>query len=65
MEKKRTLYEYLYQCLREQILTGYLGYGDTLPSLNQLCDIYHVGIRTAKDVLKDLKVYGLISTEDR
>lgn len=65
MEKKRTLYEYLYQCLREQILTGYLGYGDTLPSLNQLCDIYHVGIRTAKDVLKDLKEEGLIRTEER
>ena len=65
MEKKRTLYEYLYQCLREQILTGYLGYGDTLPSLNQLCDIYHVGIRTAKDVLKDLKDEGLIRTEER
>ncbi|MCD8171508.1 MAG: GntR family transcriptional regulator, partial [Clostridiales bacterium] len=54
MEEKRTLFDYLYRNLKEQILTGYLGYGELLPSLNGLCEIYNVGIRTAKDVIRAL-----------
>ena len=65
MEEKRTLFEYLYKNLREQILTGYLKYGDPLPSMSQLCENYHVGIRTVKDVLAALKKEGLIHTEER
>lgn len=59
MEEKRTLFEYLYKNLREQIMTGYLKYGDPLPSMSQLCENYHVGIRTVKDVLAALKKRGL------
>lgn len=65
MEEKRTLFEYLYKNLREQIMTGYLKYGDPLPSMSQLCENYHVGIRTVKDVLAALKKEGLIHTEER
>ena len=65
MEEKRTLFEYLYKNLREQIITGYLKYGDPLPSMSQLCENYHVGIRTVKDVLAALKKEGLIYTEER
>lgn len=65
MEEKRTLFDYLYRNLKEQILTGYLGYGELLPSLNGLCEIYNVGIRTAKDVIRALKEEGLIQTEER
>ena len=65
MEGKRTLFDYLYRNLKEQILTGYLGYGELLPSLNGLCEIYNVGIRTAKDVIRALKEEGLIQTEER
>ena len=55
MEEKSTLFEYLYRNLREQIMTGYLKYGDPLPSMSQLCENYHVGIRTVKAVLAALK----------
>ena len=65
MEQKKTLYDYLYQNLREQILTGILPYGAHIPSITQLCDIYNVGVRTAKDVVKALKKEGLIHTEQR
>ena len=65
MEQKRTLFDYLYQNLREQILTGILPYGAHLPSITQLCDIYNVGVRTSKDVVKALKKEGLIHTEQR
>ena len=55
MEEKRTLYDYLYRNLKEQILNGYFACGERLPSLNELCEMYHVGIRTAKDVIRALK----------
>ena len=48
MEEKSTLFEYLYRNLREQIMTGYLKYGDPLPSMSQLSENYHVGIRTVR-----------------
>lgn len=65
VEDKQTLSEYVYGNLREQILTGYLRRGEPLPSLSQLCETYHVGIRTARDVLRRLSQEDLIRTEER
>lgn len=65
MEQKNTLSNYLYNNLKEQILTGILPYGAALPSISQLCDIYNVGIRTVRDVLKKLAQEGFIRTEER
>ena len=42
MERKKTLHDYLYENLKEQIQTGYYKYGEALPSMNQLCETYHV-----------------------
>ena len=55
MKRKKTLHDYLYENLREQIETGYYKYGEALPSMNRLCETYHVGIRTVRDVLSDLR----------
>lgn len=55
MEQKNRLFDFLYQSLREQIETGLLPYGSALPSMSQLCEIYHVGMRTAREVLKALQ----------
>lgn len=63
--KKKTLHDYLYENLKEQIQTGYYKYGEALPSMNQLCETYHVGIRTVRDVLSDLRDQGMIRTEER
>lgn len=65
IRKKQTLFDYVYQNLREQIITGRLQYGVKLPSMTCLCDFYHVGIRTVKDVLRTLKEEGYIKTEER
>lgn len=64
MEKK-TLFDFVYQDLKEQIITGRLAHGESLPSATRLGEIYHVGIRTVKDVLSRLKSEGLIHTEAR
>lgn len=55
MKRKKTLHDYLYENLREQIETGYYKYGEALPSMNRLCETYHVGIRTVRDVLSELR----------
>ena len=65
MERKKTLHDYLYENLKEQIQTGYYKYGEALPSMNRLCETYHVGIRTVRDVLSDLRDQGMIRTEER
>ena len=60
MKRKKTLHDYLYENLREQIETGYYKYGEALPSMNRLCETYHVGIRTVRDVLSELRDQGMI-----
>lgn len=65
MKDKQTLFEYLYQNLKKQIISGRLPYGASLPSMTSLSELYHVGIRTVKDVLRTLKEEGYIRTEER
>lgn len=62
---KQTLYQHVYQDLKEQIRTGRVRYGEKLPSMSGLCDFYHVGLRTVRDVLRTLKEEGYICTEER
>lgn len=65
MHEKQTLHDYVYHHLREQIISGQRPYGTKLPSMSQLCEFYHVGIRTVRDVLSRLKNEGYIVSEER
>lgn len=65
IKEKQTLFNYLYESLKEQILTGRLQYGEKIPSMNSICEFYHLGIRTVKDVMRALKKDGYIITEER
>ena len=65
IKNKQTLFDYVYSDLCGQIKIGRLSYGDKLPSMSQLCELYHVGIRTVKDVMSALKKDGYIRTEER
>ena len=65
MQEKKTLFYFLYDSLKQQILSGCRQYGSPLPSLSRLCETYHVGRRTARDVLDALRHEGLIHTEER
>ena len=65
IKNKQTLFDYVYSDLCGQIKIGRLSYGDKLPSISQLCELYHVGIRTVKDVLSALRKDGYIRTEER
>lgn len=65
LEKKATLFEYVYRQLVSDIEQGALRYGDALPSLHDLCDRFRVGIRTIRDVQRALKADGYIVVEER
>jgi len=63
--KGRTLFNYLYTALERQILNGVLCGGTKLPSLRRLSIVYGVGIRTARDVMKELKKNGYVDSVPR
>lgn len=65
MEKSQTLFNYLYDALVRQIVSGKLSYGEKLPSLRSLCQIYQVGIRTVRDVTEKLIREGYIESVQR
>ena len=65
LNKKPTLFNYLYDSLRDLIITGRLPYGSKMPSISEICLLYNIGIRTVKDVLKKLKEDGYIKTHER
>lgn len=65
MESKKTLHDYLYKNIKSQIEDGYLKYGDTLPSINDMHNIYNVGVRTVREVIRELSYNGYIKTQER
>ena len=65
MKDKTTLFEYLYENLKEQIVSGRIKCGESLPSMNSVSEQYNIGIRTVKDVFRALSSEGYIKTEER
>lgn len=65
MEQKKTLFNYLYEDIVKQIKSGKLAYGERLRSYRALCDVYNVGIRTVRDVVKKLIKDGYIKSVAR
>ena len=56
IKEKQTLFNYLYESLKKQTLTGRLQYGEKIPSMNSLCEFYHLGICIVKNVMRALKL---------
>lgn len=65
MGKKPTLFSFVYEDMKEQILTGVRPHGSKLPSAPQLCRIYDAGMRTITSVVRALREEGLIQTTER
>ncbi len=65
MVQKRTLFDFVYRELVDQIEAGRIRYGEALPSAEKLSVLYGVGLRTVRDVLGVLRVKGYIRTQAR
>ena len=51
---KKSKYEYLYQCLKEDILSGKLAEGEKMPSKRQLSEANGISIRTVMNAYEQL-----------
>lgn len=60
MKDKTTLFEYLYENLKEQIVSGRIKCGESLPSMNSVSEQYNIGIRTVKDVFRALSARDIL-----
>ena len=61
MIKERSRYHFVYQAILAQIEQGQLSPGDSLPTAQQLCRQYGVGITTIRRVLRMLEASQVIS----
>ena len=63
--RQQTMRDHLYRVISAQIKSGRYQHGQSLPSIRKMCEIYHVGMRTAQDTLKALKRDGYIQMQER
>ena len=59
------LYEYLYQCIRQDIITGVLHAGERLPSKRALAQHLSIGIITVANAYAQLAVEGYITSKEK
>ena len=62
---KLTLYEYLYQCLKEDILEGRITAGEKLPSKRELAGAYGVSVKTVENAYAQLLTEGYVEAEEK
>ena len=61
----RSLYEYLYQCIRQDILSGALTAGERLPSKRALAEHLNVSVITVEGAYQQLEAEGYVYTLPR
>ena len=59
------LYDYLYQCIRQDIISGKLQAGERLPSKRTLAQHLSVGIITVANAYAQLAVEGYITSREK
>ena len=57
------LYEYLYHCLKEDILSGRIPAGTKLPSKRELASDNQISVRTVMNASDQLLTEGYITSE--
>ena len=62
---KEPLYEYLYKCIREDILSGKLKSKEKLPSKREMAKNHNISVITVENAYAQLIVEGYIYTEEK
>ena len=65
MEQQKTRYSFVYENLKNRILSGQVLPGNHLPSSLRLCDEFNVGLPTVRNALNSLKDEGFIEIHPR
>ena len=59
------LYEYLYDCLKKDILSGHLPSGTKLPSKREFARENHISVKTVMNAYEQLLVEGYLYSEEK
>ncbi len=62
---KQSLYEYLYQCIKEDILSGKIAAGEKLPSKREMAKNHNISIITVENAYAQLIVEGYIYAREK
>ena len=62
---KAPLYDYLYQCIREDIITGAIRSGERLPSKRTLARHLNIGVITVTNPYAQLLTEGYITSVEK
>ena len=65
MEKDKGRHKLVYDYYETRILFGFYKYGDSLPSIAQICSDFHLGRRSVRTALAMLEKEGYIKNEER
>jgi len=63
--KSQALYEYLYQCIKKDILEGILEAGSRLPSKREFAIHHQISLKTVENTYEQLLTEGYIYSEER
>ncbi|MDE7323477.1 MAG: PLP-dependent aminotransferase family protein [Lachnospiraceae bacterium] len=59
------MYEYLYQCIKQDILDGVIAAGSRLPSKRELARHHRISLKTVENTYEQLLTEGYIYSEER
>ncbi len=62
---KLTLYEYLYECIKKDILTGQIATGEKLPSKRELAGAHGISVKTVENAYAQLLTEGYLEAEEK
>ena len=62
---KKSLYEYLYNCIKDDILSGKIKAGEKLPSKRQMAKNHGISVITVENAYAQLVVEGYIYAEEK
>lgn len=61
----RTMYEYLYECIREDILSGRLTRGEKLPSKRSFAKYHAISVKTVENAYELLLAEGFVVSREK
>lgn len=62
---KKSMYEYLYECVRQDILEGRIRQGEKLPSKRELAAHHQISVKTVENAYEQLLVEGFLHSREK
>ena len=60
-----TIYEYLYRCIKDDIIKGRLSLGEKLPSKRKMAQQHQISLKTVENAYEQLLMEGYISAREK